>query len=79
MRNLQVRQWIASRRGSQNVKGGPAAAETTLLQSAVKHHRWVQDCAASQTLPPKAVSSGIIKMAGTKSTNQHTARDAVRS
>lgn len=65
-------QWVCSKRGSQDVKGGPAAVETSLIQAAVKQHRWVQDSVAEQTLPAKRVASGILKMSGTRSINQYT-------
>lgn len=60
-------QWSVSRRASSNVKNPKVAAETTLIQSAVKQHCWVQDQVAEQTLPPKSVSSGIQKMVGVSS------------
>lgn len=69
VKNGQV-QWAVSKRGSQNVLGGPSAYETTLIQSAVKQHKWVQDRIAEQSLPPKAVAAGILKMCGSRSSNQ---------
>lgn len=66
---------MASRRGSQNIKGGPSASETTFLQSAVKQHMWVQHEVASATMPGKSVTAGILKMSGTKSSNQHSNDD----
>ena len=65
-------QWSASKRGSQNVKNPRVAAETTLLQSAVKQHAWIQEAVSKDTLPSKAVVSGIQKMVGVGSSNQHT-------
>lgn len=73
IKNGQV-QWAVSKRGNQNVLGGPSAYETTLLQAAVKQHKWIQDAVALESLPPKKVASGILKMCGTTSTNQYTAR-----
>ena len=68
-------QWSVSKRGSQSVKNPRTAAETTLLQAAVKQSCWCQASAAAQTLPRKAVSSGIQKMVGTSSRNQHSQQD----
>ena len=65
-------QWSVSKRGRQHVLNPRSAAENTLLQSAVKQHAWVTDIVSSKTLPTKRVSSGIYKMAGVSSTNQHT-------
>eukprot|EP00435_Cladocopium_sp_Y103_P032496 s25_g8.t1 len=65
LKNGQV-QWSASKRGRQNVKGQKSAAEVSLLHAATKSYLWAKDIAGAQTLPSKAVSSGIRKMAGTQ-------------
>lgn len=68
-------QWSVSKRGSQNVKNARVAAETSLLQAAVKQNAWSRDSAGQDTLPPKRAASSIRKMVGTTSTNQFTAKD----
>eukprot|EP00438_Fugacium_kawagutii_P034009 Skav211224 [mRNA] locus=scaffold934:287200:291877:- [translate_table: standard] len=42
LKNGQV-QWSVSKRSGQTTKGVPAAMETTLIQSAIKQHQWVQE------------------------------------
>ena len=74
IKNGQV-QWSVSKRGSQNVKGGRAASETTLLQAAVQQNEWAQREVARNTLPAKTTSSSIHKMVGVSSANQFTAKD----
>lgn len=66
-------QWVASKRGGQNVKNPLVASETTFLQAAVKQHVWAQDSVGSQTLPSKRTSSGILKMVGVKSSKSEAA------
>ena len=73
LKNGQV-QWSASKRGRQNVKGPKSATEVSLLHAATKSYLWAKDIAGAQTLPSKAVSSGIRKMAGTQSTNQFSSQ-----
>lgn len=72
--NGQV-QWALSRRGSQYLKQGRAAVETSLLGAAIKQHSWCRQAAQSETFPEKATASGIRRSSGTKSSNQHTVRD----
>lgn len=71
LKNGQV-QWSVSKRSSQNTKGIPSGMETTLIQSAIKQHQWAQTEVGSQTLPPKRVSSAVLKMVGTTGSNQHS-------
>lgn len=63
LRNGQA-QWVISRRGGQSIKAPHAAAEDTILHSAIKQHSWSLESASNQSLPPKTVSSGILKMVG---------------
>ena len=78
IKNGQV-QWAASKRGNQNVKGVLASAEARLVQAIVKQHVWVQHEVSSTTMPPKAMSSGIMRMAGTKSSTKDSKPDALTS
>lgn len=68
-------QWCVSRRGNQFIKGQVAAIESTLLQSAIKRHSWLQDWAAAETLPSRRVQAGILRQTGVKSSNQYTSRN----
>ena len=63
LRNGQA-QWVISRRGGQSIKAPRAAAEDTILHSAIKQHSWSLESESNQSLPPKTVSSGILKMVG---------------
>lgn len=71
-------QWALSRRGSQFVKKEKSAVETSLLGRAVKHYYWLAEKACWETLPQKRVMSQIRRKAGSKSSNQHTVRNADR-
>ena len=64
-------QWSVSKRGRVSVKNPRSATETTLLQSVLKQHVWIKEVVGAETLPKKSVSSGILKMVGTNSSNQH--------
>lgn len=77
IKNGQVQS--ASKRGNQNVKGVLASAEARLVQAIVKQHVWVQHEVSSTTMPPKAMSSGIMRMAGTKSSTKDSKPDALTS
>ena len=72
-------QWVASKRGSQNVKNPRVASETTLLQAVVKQHVWSQAAVGLQTMPSKRTSSGILKMSGVKSSKDKVGAFAGRS
>ena len=65
-------QWAVSRRGAQQVKTPPTAREFTLLQSCIKQFQWVRKMVQDSTMPPKQTMAGILKMVGTKSTNQYS-------
>ena len=68
-------QWAVSRRGSQYIKQGRSAVETTFLGSAVKQHSWLAWAVGRETLPGKNVASRVRRQAGTTSSNQFTKRD----
>lgn len=57
-------QWVVSRRGSQHAKAARSSGESTLLHGVVRQHAWALQSASDQTMPPKAVSAGILKMVG---------------
>ena len=59
-------QWVIGKRGSTSVRGPHAAAQLSLLQSAVNQHAWVVHEAAKSSLPPKKVEAGILRMAGVR-------------
>ena len=65
-------QWSVSKRGASAVKAGPAAMETTLIQSCLKQHIWAQESVANQTLPGRATSSKILQQSGASSTNKYS-------
>lgn len=75
LKNGQV-QWDVSRRSRQHTKHARSASETTLLNSVAKQYAWVREVVGVETLPAKTVSAGILKMIGTKSSNQNSRKDS---
>lgn len=68
-------QWALSRRGSQFVKKGNAAVETSLLGRAVRHYEWLTETVGQATLPNKLRASRIRRQAGTWSSNNASERN----
>ena len=67
-------QWCLSRRGAMHVKSGHTGVEISLPSAAIKQHKWLSESVAAGTMPTKAVSSGMQRMSGNTSSNQHTCR-----
>ena len=65
LKNGQV-QWVVSKRASQNVRSTSVAKELSLLTAAVTQNQWAQSAIGVQTMPAKATSAGVLKMAGVK-------------
>ena len=68
-------QWAVSRRGAQHVKSPGTAREFTLLQSCIKQFQWIREIVQDATMPRKQTMAGILKMVGTKSTNQYSSHE----
>ena len=75
VKNGQV-QSIVSRRGNMAVKGPESSREASFLQSCIRDFELVKHFVEEQTLPPKTSVSGILRMAGTSSSNQHSTSKA---
>lgn len=71
IKNGQV-QNVASRRGNMAVKAPVAAKESSFLQAVIRDHELARHWVEEQTLPSKIVVSGILKKAGTHSSNQYS-------
>ena len=70
-------QWALSRRGKgTRLLQRRSAVEISILSRAVKQHAWVQQQAGDKTLPSKAVASGIRRLSGIRSCNQHSLRNS---
>ena len=75
IKNGQV-QNVASRRGNMAVKAPVAAKESSFLQAVIRDHELARHWVEEQTLPTKAIVSGILKKAGTRSSNQYSKQTA---
>ena len=73
-----VVQWSVSRRGKQQIKNPTAARETTLLQACIKQFAFVRESVQEDVLPSKRVSSGILKMVGTRGSGPHSKEKGLR-
>ena len=69
-------QWAVSRRGGQNVRNTRTSLELSLVQEAVNQNRWAQRAVSEETLPAKATSAGVLKMAGVKTVKTEDGCDA---
>lgn len=74
-------QWsVSGRRGGQSAKNPKVAAQTTILQAAVKGHSWSKDTVSHLTLPSRSTSSSVLKMSGVRrqagSSRQMTSRES---
>ena len=65
-----------SRRGGQNVRNTRTSLELSLVQEAVNQNRWAQRAVSEGTLPAKATSAGVLKMACVKTVKTEDGCDA---